>query len=344
MKGLKLEKIDVNIEQILPESLKKVGKEKYINEIRLHPLLKWFWAAVAPAREEYQPYKVPDDIVKDLFTPRVHYFLDPEKNTPMDPLYGRIKRNEAIIFPNLWSWGKIAICRITEKESPGFLKDIPVNQLYDAFLASQEFFKIHYENRKDLKIYSSINMNFLRPSASSVLHPHFQLLITPIPVPILGMYLEYSKLYYQDNQSNFFEDYIALEKRNQVRWLGEIGEGENKVAFLTAWCPIAGRDEIFFIGLKSSFPLSNECYKNIAEGFHRIFLGYHEMGIRSINFNIISDLYNSNSDYFRIFGTIWSRPLKNLDVSDRGFAEIGFKMALTYRLPEKVAESLRKFW
>lgn len=343
MKKLKLDKIEIKIEQILPESLKRVGKETYISELRFHPLLKWFWAAVAPAREEYQPYKVPDDIIKDLLTPRVHFFTNPDENTPKDPLYGRIKRNEAVIFPNLWSWAKIAVCRLTEKESM-LLKDITIEQIYDGFLASQEFFKIHYEKRKDMKVYPSINMNFLRPSASSVLHPHFQLLITPVPTPILGMYLEQGKIYFQENKKSFFEDYIALEKQNQVRFLGEIGNGEDKVTFLTAWCPIAGRDEVFFIGPKSAFPLSNKCWNNIAEGFHRIFEGYHEMGIRSVNFNINSDLYNSNKDYFRIFGTIWSRPLKNLDVSDRGFAEIGFKMALTYRLPEKVAETLKKYW
>lgn len=340
---MKLEKIDVNIEQILPESLKQIGKEKYINEIRLHPLLKWFWAVIAPIREKYQPFKVSDDILKDLLIPRVHDFLNAEEKTPKDPLYGRIKRNEAVVFPNLWSWAKIAICRITKKESI-LLKDITKEQLYDAFLASQEYFKINYENQKEMKVYPSINMNFLRPSASSVVHPHFQLLITPIPVPLLGMYLDYSNQYFEHNHSTFFEDYIALEKRNQVHWLGEIGKGADKFTFLTPWCPMAGRDEIFFIGPKSSFPLSNECWKNLADGFHRIFIGYNEIGPFSVNFNIISDIYNSNSNYFRIFGMIWSRSLKNLDISDRGFAEIGLKITLTYSLPELIAKRLRKYW
>ena len=191
---MELKKIDVKIEQHLPESLKKVGKEKYINEIRLHPLLKRFWSAVAPARYDYQPYKVNPNIEKELLTPRVHYFLDPEKNTPKDPIYGRIKRNEAIVFPNLWSWAKIAVCRLTKSESL-LLKDLTQNQFYDGFLAAQEFFKINYQNRGKEEIYPSINMNFLRPSASSVVHPHFQLLITPVPVPILGWFLEYSELF-----------------------------------------------------------------------------------------------------------------------------------------------------
>ncbi|MHA1377031.1 MAG: hypothetical protein ACTSRG_01490 [Candidatus Helarchaeota archaeon] len=340
---MKLEKIEVKIEQILPESLKKVGKEKYINELRIHPLLKHFWAAIAPAREKYQPYKTNNDVMRDLLTPRVHYFTNPEKNTPKDPLFGRIKRNEARIFPNLWSWAKIAVCRLTEKESM-YLKDITANKFFDGFVASEEFFKIHYQNREDKEIYPSINMNFLRPSASSVVHPHFQLLITPIPVPILGLILENSKNYQKKYNSNFFDDYIALEKRNKVRFLGEIGSRDDKVTFLVPWCPIAGRDEVIFYGQKSAFPLSSSCWENIAEGLTRIFQGFHEIGIRSINFNIVSDKYNSTSKYYRVFGRIWSRPLKNLDVSDRGFAEIGFKIALTYRLPEKVAKELQKYW
>ena len=156
--------------------------------------------------------------------------------------------------------------------------------------------------------------------------------------------MEYAEKYQIEHRQNFFDDYIALEKKNKIRFLGEIGSGDDKVTFLVAWCPIAGRDEVMFYGPKSAFPLTEKYWNNIAEGLTRIFQGYHEIGIRSINFNIISDKYNSNSNHFRTFGTIWSRPLENLDVSDRGFAEIGFKIALTYRLPEKVAESLKKYW
>ena len=83
---------------------------------------------------------------------------------------------------------------------------------------------------------------------------------------------------------------------------------------------------------------------NIAKGLAKIFAGYHEMGVRSINFILCSDLYGTKNKSYRVFGMIWSRPLKNLDISDRGFAEIGYKMALTFRSPEMVASELRRHW
>ncbi len=342
---MELKRIVLNIQQQLPDTLKNIGKEEYDTEIRLHPLLKWHWAAVSTARAAYKPYKVPEGLIKDLMTPRVHYFTEPEKYTPSDLVYGRIQRNEAVIFPNLWSWTKMAICRITEAESI-FLKDIKIEQLHDAFIGSQEFFRIYDENKESgEKIYPSVNMNFLRPSASSVLQPHFQLLITPIPNPLLGMSLHFSEEYYSENHSNFYLDYIKCEKENDERWIGETGVDENKFSWMTAWCPIAGSDEVIFISHNySSFPLSDDAWQSIAEGLHKIFVGYHETGIRSINMILVSDVWDTYSENFRVFGLIWSRPLRNLDVSDRGFAEIGFKIALTYRSPEKCASELKKHW
>ncbi len=342
---MKLEKITVTIKNILPLTLKNIGKEEYDTEFRIHPLIKWFWAAVSTARAEYKPYIVPEGIITELMTPRVHYFTNPLKFTPKDPIYGHIQVNDAICFPNLWPWTTMAICRITgDQEESIFLKDIKVNQWYDAFICSEKYFQSYYDAKPNEKFYPTINMNFLRPSASSVLHPHFQSLILPLSPPLVALIHQEARTYHHKNQENFFDAYIE-EERNGPRWIGAIGSSENRISFISPWAPLAGSDEVLFISHSSSaFPLSEQIWKNIAEGLHKIFVGYHEMGIRSINFIICSDVYETQNDFYRIFGMIWSRPLKNLDISDRGFAEIGYKMALTFRSPEMVASDLRKYW
>ena len=342
---MKLEKIIIPIKQILPPALKEIGKEEYTTELRLHPLLKWFWAAVSTARADYKPYIVPEGLLRELMTPRFHYFTDPTKFTSADPLYNRIQLNDAVIFPNLWSWTKIAICRITgSAEESILLKDIKVNQYYDAFICSQQFFQIQNDNKLYQKIFPTINMNFLRPSASSIVHPHFQLLVLPIPPPLLALILHECKKYYKKYHQNFFKEYIEYE-RNGPRWIGEIGNGKNRVLWLSPWAPLAGTNEVLFvIDSFSSFPLPETIWKNIAEGLHKIFVGYNSMGEYSVNFIICSDVFSTINESFRVFGMIWSRPLKNLDISDRGFAEIGYKMSLTFRSPEDVASDLRPYW
>lgn len=340
-----LRKITIPIRLQLPDTIKSIGKEEYKTELRIHPLLTWFWAAISTARAEYKPYIVPEGLLKELFTPRVHYFSNPSEFAPSDPLYNQLRINDAVCFPNLWQWTKMAVCRITgDTEESVLLKDIKINQFYDAFRCAQQFFQIHHNNTPNDAFFPTINMNFLRPSAASVLHPHFQSLILPLAPPLLALILQESKNYYETNHQDFFNAY-AEHERNGPRWIGEVGHNEDRIFWISPWAPLAGSDEVLFISNSfSAFPLPDQVWRNIAEGLHKIFVGYHEMGIYSINLVIFSDVYNSTNEYFRIFGMIWSRPLKNLDISDRGFAELGYKMTLTFRSPEMVAADLRKYW
>ncbi|MFX1294323.1 MAG: hypothetical protein ACFFD2_05620 [Promethearchaeota archaeon] len=342
---MKLEKIIIPIKKILPTAIKDIGKEQYETELRINPLIKCFWAAICTARSEYKPYNVPEGIVENLLTPRVHYFKDPAKFSPSDPIFNQIQVNDAICFPNLWQWTKMAICRITgSNEESVLLKDIKVNQFHDAFLCCQQFFQQYHKNNPNETFFPTVNMNFLRPSAASVVHPHFQTLILPIAPPLLALFLQESNLYHQINKQDIFNDYIELE-RNGPRWIGAVGDGDDRVSWISPWAPLAGTDEVLFSSKSfSAFPLPESVWKNIAEGLHKIVVGYQEMGIYSINLIIYSDIYGTQNQSFRVCGMIWSRPLKNLDISDRGFAEIGYKIALTFRSPEKVASDLRKCW
>ncbi|MHA1893072.1 MAG: hypothetical protein ACTSX4_01095, partial [Candidatus Helarchaeota archaeon] len=263
---IEFKKIDIPIKLKLPSHLKKIAKDvkdNYSTEIRFHPLLKWYWSAISVSRSSYKPYKVSEDALSQLFTPRVHFFKNFETETPEDPDYGRLQKNEAVIFPNLHSWADIAICRITETESI-YLKDITVQQLSDALELCQEFLKKKVETSKNPDFYPTINWNFLRPSGSSILHPHFQLVCTPVPNPFLYQILISSDQYLKEFKSNFFLDYIKEEEKRGKRWIGKQGSCN----FMTSYCPIGGSNEVFFISdYESSFPIKKlERVVDIATG------------------------------------------------------------------------------
>ncbi|MHA1315858.1 MAG: hypothetical protein ACTSRB_18295, partial [Candidatus Helarchaeota archaeon] len=226
------------------------------------------------------------------------------------------------------------------------INEFTSDQLHDAFLLSEEFMKIQSES--DPSVYPTINQNYLRPAAASIVHPHLQVLAIPeCPPPILAQAFHFGVKYRQEYGSDFFTDYIQAEKKAKLRWLGTLGNGASAFSFMASWCPLAGRDEVTFIShQKSSVPLGTNAWKNVAEGLVRIYKGYHEMGVRSFNMVIFSDRWASkeHSDDFRVFGMLWSRPLRNLDCSDFGFAEVGYKMALAYTPPEIYAKILKKYW
>ena len=337
---IEFKKTEIPIKIKLPSKLKKIVKDNYVSEIRFHPLLKWFWSVVSTNRSSYNPFKVPENQLNDLFTPRVHYFKNYEEETPEFPEFGRLQKNEAVIFPNLYSWADIAICRITEAESV-YLKDINVQQLTDALELSELYFK-KKADMKDEIFYPTVNMNFLRPSASSVLHPHLQLICTPVANPLLYHLILEGTNYLKENKTNFFLDLVKEEEKIGKRWIGKQGSFN----FMTNFCPIAGQDEIFFISdIDSSFPINKlERIVDLATGISKIFKAYDQMQIYSINMTILSLKFNEKSDFFRICGLIWSRPIRNLDVSDRGFAELAHKIALSYVAPEVVAKKIREMW
>lgn len=329
----------------LPESLKKIGKEEYEYEMRMHPLIRWHWASLSKARGEYQPYKVESDIMEQLLTPRVHYFTDPEKYTPKDADYGHLSRNEAVIFPNLFAWNKIAICRITERESVP-MTEFTAAEFSDSFMLSQEFFE--HQAKEEETFYPTINMNYLRPAGSSVCHPHLQVIAIPeVPPPLLSQMFYFGEIYKRDHGTNFFLDYIKKERELSERWIGTTGEGEHEVSWMASFSPLAGRDEITFIVNNGvSFPLPEKTLQSIAEGMVKTLDGYNQMGVRAFNMAMLSDSWQSteHEDEFRLFGMLWARPLGNLDSSDFGFAEVAYKIANIQIPPEKVAELMRKSW
>jgi len=342
---IEFKKIIRKIKLNLPEGLKKIGTAEYDVEMRMHPLIKWHWAALSKARGEYRPYKVSEDILKQLMTPRVHFFKDYENLTPEDPDYKRLKRNEAVIFPNLFSWNNNVVCRITEKESVS-INEFTQNQFFDAFMLSQTFFT-HMTEREKI-FFPTINMNYLRPSGASILHPHLQIITIPdVPPPILAQIFHFGELYTNQYGSNFFQGYIEAERDAKIRWLGTTGNDPNEIAWMMPFCPLAGRDEVMFIVKNAtSFPLNEETCSNLAIGLVKVLKGYYTIGVRSFNMVILSDQWKSQkrSSHFKVFGLIWSRPLENLDSSDFGFAEIGYKIANIQNPPETIAEILKKEW
>ena len=204
------------------------------------------------------------------------------------------------------------------------------------------FTKVYdYDNQAK---YPTINFNYLPPSASSIIHPHIQIIQDTQPTYLTKHLLEKSKQYYEKN-SNYWLDIIQSEKQLKERYIYETEE----IAWLASFSPI-GKNELTGI-LKTAktdiTKLNEDEIKAFANGINKaikaLFFG---RGARSLNFSIFpGPIGEDHSDYYRINMKIVSRPtLAPNYTADVGFMEMLHKETIAEATPEMIAESIKEFF
>jgi len=83
---------------------------------------------------------------------------------------------EATSFPNLNPYGDHSNVVVLTEDHYVPIEEFTVEQFADGLAAALEFVAVAFES-DDADEYASINMNFLRPAGSSVIHPHMQTLV-----------------------------------------------------------------------------------------------------------------------------------------------------------------------
>lgn len=201
---------------------------------------------------------------------------------------GRINFGESSLFPNLFPIGKYHAVIAISKAHFLRLGEFHPRLLADAFLAAQVFVRQVYNNDSS-PLYVTLNCNYLFPSGSSMVHPHLQLLITTIPYSFHKRLSDACLAYYEQNNSNYFNDLILEEKKRNERYILNIGSWH----FIASYAPSGSNEVIAVHESKSDISgLSTSDIHDIATGISKI-LGYYEkMGFLSFNFTFFSNRYS----------------------------------------------------
>lgn len=256
---------------------------------------------------------------------------------------GRMKLRQLTLFPNLYPFNKYhAVGVLTEKHFTD-ITDIKSENYKDCFRICNNFFlKV---NAKDADyIYPSINLNFLQPSGSSIVHPHVQILINSEPFEETGLLIEKCQEYYKKKSSNYWEDLIKSEQELGLRYIGDSG----CIKWIASFAPRSNNEVIGIIKSKTSCltGLNNNEITDLGDGLSKIFRGLSSLGLQSFNMNIYSGpLKKDITEYFLINLRIISRPnLRNMYTSDKGFMEILQEEPIISSLPEEISKKLRVFF
>jgi UDPglucose--hexose-1-phosphate uridylyltransferase len=206
---------------------------------------------------------------REEVTPR---FLDEAEKIPE----GRLSLGEALVAPNLFPHERYSAVTILSEAGfvplSGFSEDLLVN----AFRAYFRYLERAREtNSEELRHYSA-NWSYMPLSGGSVVHPHHQLVASPIPTNYLWEVEASLSRYGRE----YFGDPVSLEEGGE-RWMGRQGG----ISWLTGFAPLGHIDVVgAFAGRYSIFDLADEDVRALGRSLLRIFVYLEEEDLASLNF------------------------------------------------------------
>jgi galactose-1-phosphate uridylyltransferase len=252
---------------------------------------------------------------------------------------GRIRVGEALLFPNLFSLGTyhpvIRLCDAHFLKLSEFTPELIAN----GFFAAQNFIRIAYEKDPTV-VYAAVTANYLFPAGASLVHPHLQMIATPMPYSYQARMLDGCRKWQEKHNSSFFNDLINEEKKTGDRYIGQIGDWH----WLTPFSPLGINEAMAIHEIKEDLnDLSDEDINNLATGISKVLCHYETMGHLSYNYSLYSVRSGKTGGGFRAMLKIITR--QNLYPNYRNddyFLQKLLQSELIITPPEELAEQLRK--
>ena len=250
---------------------------------------------------------------------------------------GMIKVGEALLFPNLFSLGTyhpvIRLCDAHFLKLSEFIPEL----IADGFLAARQFIRIAYE--KDPTVaYAALAANYLFPAGASLVHPHLQMLATPLPYSYQARMIDACSKWQKNNGTSYFTDLIGEEKGGP-RYIGQT-DGWH---WLTPFSPL-GNNEVMAIheNFGDLDDLSEDDINNLSAGISKVLCHYETLGHLSYNYVLYSVRNEQGDGSFRAILKIITR--QNLYPNYRNddyFMQKLLQSELIITPPEELAEQLK---
>lgn len=298
------------------------GRTSHILEMDFEPQRPDVEGMVDRARSGFNPF-APDK--REEITPR---FLDEVEGIPG----GRLAVGEALVVPNLFPYDRYSAVTILSDADFVPLNGFSEKLLADAFRADLEYLgRVREVEGESLRHYS-VNWNYMPLAGGSVVHPHHQLIASPVPTN----YLKDVEAGLERYGGDYFGDLVRVEEGGE-RWVGR----EGNVSWLTAFAPLGHIDVLgVFEGRRSLSDLTGEDVGALARSLLGVFDHLHAESFVSFNFS----LYGlEGADGFTVHCRLSPRFLLSNEIgaSDVNYFEISHAESLAFFYPEAAANGLR---
>jgi galactose-1-phosphate uridylyltransferase len=252
---------------------------------------------------------------------------------------GTIQVGETVLFPNLFTLGRhhavAAITRAHFLELDGFTPAL----LGDAFRAVHRYVGAVYAHDPEASDVS-VNANYLWPAGASLMHPHFQVIVTAEPYTHQARLLEACRRYRAEQGVAYHPTLVATERRLGERYVGQTGAWH----WLAAYAPM-GSNEV--LGVHESVgdyaALGEEDLDGLARGLSAVLASYGRLGYLSFNFSLLARRAPGAADGFHCLIRCITRQNPCPDYrTDDFFLQKGLQAEVILLLPETLAGHMRE--
>ncbi len=268
----------------------KLTKEEI--EIRTDPLLGYTMRITKPKGLDKVPEGEPLDEFVTQSKPCFFCEGKVENQTPMMPqsIYekGRIKVGESLLFPNLSGFGKYSGVCIFSKQHYTAIQDLTEELIFNVLKACRIYFQVCAKEDKET-LFPSINGNYLLPAGSSILHPHLQPFLDPIPTNFHKQLLNAGQAFRKKHNLSYWE-ILQKQEKTGPRFLFETEHS----FFFTPFAPTGFNEVNGLMGTGETYiELTDDMLWDFADGIQKILKFYHHIEHNSFNLVILSSSINS---------------------------------------------------
>src|SRR5574340_569103 len=133
-----------------------------------------------------------------------------------------MEQGEAVLFANLFSLAPYHPVIVLSKAHFLRPKGFTPQLLADGFQAARKFLNDLYQRDAALA-FATVNCNYLLPAGASLVHPHMQMLVTPLPYSYHARLLSGAAAYQTRQDSDYFSDLLEEEVRANERYIARHG-------------------------------------------------------------------------------------------------------------------------
>ncbi len=250
---------------------------------------------------------------------------------------GRIRVGEALLFPNLFSLGTYhPVIRLCDAH---FLKlsEFTPELISNGFRAARQFISLAYDKDPEIS-HAAVTANYLFPAGASLVHPHLQMIATPLPYSYQARMLAACSRWQSDHGTSYFVD-LVTEEQGGPRYIGQKGRWH----WLAPFSPL-GNNEVMAIHEDTAdlHDLSDGDLDNLAAGIASVLRYYETLGHLSYNYALYSVRQGVDDGSFRLLLKIITR--QNLYANYRNddyFLQKLLQSELIITPPEELAEQVR---
>jgi len=251
---------------------------------------------------------------------------------------GRMRRGSSVLFPNLYPYGRYSAVSIFDDQHFVEIGTTSAAAYRDCLLNCRDYL-LQIGTKDPAARYLAITQNHLPSAGGSLLHPHLQIHADHVPANHQRYLGARCRDYLRKEGKLLFSAYLAHEKQDGRRILGNTGNW----SWITSFAP-EGFFEIWGIlpDVTSLLAVGEEDWTDLASGIIQCQKFYRSLGRNGYNLGI---LLENDNDSLEVRAVLIVRsnyaPWVRSDFT--GF-ELGPGDMATFDAPESVALRGRQFW